>query len=321
MNRNDNGVLVVGSVAYDSVTTPVGAVSDVIGGSATYFSLSVSHFASVSLVAVVGSDFLQEHLDLFSDKGVETSGLEKVEGDSFRWSGLYSTEDVNERTTLNTDLNVFSEFSPDLTDIHNSKPYLFLANIQPHLQLSVLDQMKVRPRMVALDTMNFWIEGNMSELKEALSKADVVFMDEHEIRSFSAEVNIIRAAQNVMDLGPSTVVVKRGEHGVLMFQRDSLFSAPAFPVKKVVDPTGAGDSFAGGFVGYMAATQDFSQAGFRRAVILGSVMGSLAVESFGPDRVVSAGSTDIEKRFNILYEMTRFEPLGDGQSLPGISHF
>ena len=309
-------VLVVGSVAYDSVETPAGSRSDALGGSATYFSIASSYFAPTSLVAVVGEDFQDEHVDLLRAHRVDTSGLERRAGRTFRWAGVYGAEDVNTRETLDTQLNVFAEFSPKLGPELRSRPYLFLANIDPVLQMDVLEQMDGRPRLVALDTMNFWIDGTRDSLAQVVESVDVLFMDEGEVRSFAGETNLVSAARAILDLGPTTVVAKRGEHGVLLFRDCSTFAAPAFPLTHVVDPTGAGDSFAGGFLGYLAATGDLSDEGFRRAAVLGSVMGSFAVESFSTDRIGSLTQKDIDERFQAITGLSRFTPLRDGESLP-----
>ena len=309
-------VLVVGSVAYDSVETPAGSRSEALGGSATYFSIASSYLASTSVVAVVGEDFLQEHIELLEAHRVDTSGLERRPGRTFRWTGVYGTEDVNTRETLDTQLNVFADFSPQLRPELRRQPYLFLANIDPGLQMDVLHQMDARPRLVALDTMNFWIDGKRDPLTRVVESADVLFMDEGEARSFADESNLVRAAKFILDMGPDTVVVKRGEHGVLLFRADAIFAAPAFPLDRIVDPTGAGDSFAGGFIGYLAATGDLSEEGFRRAAVLGSVMGSFAVESFSADRIGSLTRQDVQTRFQALTSLSQFAPLRNGESLP-----
>ncbi|MCH8061297.1 MAG: sugar kinase [Chloroflexi bacterium] len=309
-------VLVVGSVAYDSVSTTAGSRGDALGGSAMYFSISSSYFTPVSLVAVVGDDFLDEHIDLLKSHDVDVSGLERRHGKTFRWSGVYGAEDVNTRETLDTQLNVFADFSPKLEAKHSESPYLFLANIEPGLQLDVLNQMKSRPKVVALDTMNFWIDGNHESLKKIVELVDVVFMDEGEARTFGGEVNLVKAAKRIKAMGPSTVVVKRGEHGVLVFSGGSIFVAPAFPLETVVDPTGAGDCFAGGFMGYLASTGDTGPEGIRRAAVLGSVMGSFAVESFSADRISSLSHEEIDERFRAFADLSRFAALKDGESLP-----
>lgn len=309
-------VLVVGSVAYDSVQTLSGSRTDALGGSATYFSIASSYFTDVSLVAVIGEDFLPEHVDFLKSHGVDTSGLERREGKTFRWAGIYDTEDMNSRETLDTQLNVFADFAPDLTATQRKNDYLFLANIDPKLQSSVLEQMDSRPKLVALDTMNFWIEGKTDDLREAVSSVDVLFMDEGEARQFSGELNLIKAARHIHDLGPETVVVKRGEHGVMLFHKGTVFAAPAFPLEGVVDPTGAGDSFAGGFMGYVSATGDISPDGLRRATVLGSVMGSFAVQDFSADRVGHLTQDDIDTRFRAFGELTNFSALSSSESLP-----
>ena len=309
-------ILVVGSVAYDTIKTPAGSRVDALGGSATFFSVAAGYFAPVSLVAVVGDDFLDEHVGLIESHGVDISGLARVTGETFRWSGVYSFEDVNSRETLDTRLNVFADFSPSLSAEQRTSPYLFLANIGPALQSSVLAQMAARPRLVALDTMKLWIDGSREALTEAVASVDVVFMDEGEIRSFSCEQSLRAAANRVLAMGPTTVVVKRGEHGALVFRSGMMFAAPAFPLDHVVDPTGAGDSFAGGFMGYLASTGDLSDEGFRRAAILGSTMGSFAVETFSVDRLDALTPGKIEERFRAIEEMTRFEPMGRCESLP-----
>ena len=309
-------VLVVGSVAYDSVVTPAGSRDETLGGSATFFSLSSSYFTPVSVVAVIGEDFQPEHVELLESRRVDTSGLDRKPGKTFRWSGVYSAEDVNARQTLDTQLNVFADFSPTLSADQRRTPFLFLANIDPELQLNVLDQMENKPRLVGLDTMNFWIQRKNSGLRKVLKRVDALFIDEGEARDLASEVNLVRCARHISSLGPKTVVIKRGEHGVLLFHGDSMFASPALPLESVVDPTGAGDAFAGGFMGYLAATGDLSPEGLRRATVLGSVMGSFAVESFSLDRISSLTGADIEARFRALVDLTRYTPLEAGESLP-----
>jgi sugar/nucleoside kinase (ribokinase family) len=309
-------ILVVGSVAYDSVKTPAGSREDSLGGSATFFSVSCSYFAPVSVVAVVGEDFRNSDVELLESRGVDVSGLERRPGKTFRWSGVYGAEDVNTRETLDTQLNVFAEFAPKLSPEHRSKPYLFLANIAPELQMEVLDQMEERPKLVALDSMALWIDIGHEALERIIRKVDVLFLDEGEIRSFTKRTNLVEAVREIMAMGPSTVVAKRGDHGVLMFHGDSIFSAPAFPLERVVDPTGAGDTFAGGFMGYLAATGDLTTEGFKLAAMAGSVMGSFNVESFSLERTASLTNDEIETRFRALTDLTRFTPLRDNESLP-----
>ena len=309
-------LLVVGSVAYDSVQTGAGNRTDSLGGSATYFSVAASYFSAVSLIAVVGEDFRPSDVALMQDHNVDTAGLEQAAGRTFRWSGVYDAEDVNNRETLDTQLNVFADFSPKLSDDHSRQPYLFLANIDPELQLDVLNQMEQRPRLVALDTMNFWIEGKKSELQKVVEAVDVLFIDETEARMFSGQSNLLNAASAITDLGPHTLLIKRGEHGVLLFHDDSVFVAPAFPLETVVDPTGAGDSFAGGFMGYIASTGDISSKGLRRATVLGSVMGSFCVEAFSLERTSALSREQIEERFRAFGGLTDFQRLADDESLP-----
>ena len=309
-------LLVVGSVAYDSVVTPLGNRDNSLGGSAMYFSMASSYFTDPSIVAVVGDDFAAADAAVMESHGVDTSGLERKRGRTFRWAGAYGDEDVNTRETLDTQLNVFADFSPSLSPEHRRADFLFLANIDPDLQLDVLNQMDARPRLVALDTMNFWIEGKRDALTRVVEAVDVVLMDEGEARSYAQQPNLVSAARRIHDIGPETVIVKRGEHGALMFNGGTPFAAPAIPLAKVVDPTGAGDCFAGGFMGYLGATGDLTDAGFRRAAALGSVMGSFAVESFSADRVASLTREDIEDRFGKFSQLLHLPPLVDGEALP-----
>ena len=309
-------LLVVGSVAYDSVQTPAGSRDRALGGSAIYFSLAASHLTDVSLVGVVGRDFDEAHIDLMKSRGVDVSGLERVDGLTFHWAGVYSSEDVNQRQTLATQLNVFEEFSPVLNSRHRESSIVFLANIDPALQLDVLGQMDRRPRFTALDSMDFWIEGRPSELERVVSNVDLLFLDEGEARSFAGEFNLIRAARRIQQLGPRATVIKRGEHGVLVVDGDDIFTAPAYPLEGVVDPTGAGDSFAGGFMGTIAATGDISNAGLRRAAVVGSVMGSFAVQDFSTGRLESVTQEDIKTRFCEFQRLTSFEGFEAASGFP-----
>ena len=302
-------LLVVGSVAYDTVSTPYGRRESALGGSATYFSIAASYFTPVSVVAVVGEDFAPRDLDLLEAKGVDTSGLERASGKTFRWVGEYS-EDLNSRETLDTQLNVFADFSPTLASGHRSAPYLFLANIHPALQLDVLRQMEPRPRFAALDTMDFWIDGSRDDLSRIVSEVDVLFMDFGEIRSFARESNVLVAARRIQNMGPRAVAAKRGEHGALLFDGSSAFAAPAFPLESPVDPTGAGDAFAGGFMGCLAASGDTGPDALKRAAMVGAVMGSFAVESFSADRLSALTRDEIACRFRQLAEVTRFHDSG-----------
>ena len=313
------GILVVGSVGYDTVWTPLGSGTDLLGGSATYFSISASYFSPVSLIAVVGSDFRSDDINLLKNYGVNISGLEIASGKTFRWSGQYNPDDVNLRETLDTQLNVFAEFQPSLDPDQRNQDYLFLANIDPELQLQVLNQMEKRPKLVAVDTMNFWIESKKTHLSKVIESADVVFMDEGELRSFSEEANLVKAAKIIMGMGPKTVVAKQGEHGVLLFDHGSVFAAPAYPLEQVVDPTGAGDSFAGGFMGYLASEEGNTDTAFRRAAILGSVMGSFAVESLSVGKLRSLSHEDVVSRFRDFGRLTNFNPLSSEGNLPWLT--
>jgi len=300
-------LLVVGSVALDSVATPFGKVREVLGGSATYFSYSASFFTQVRLVATVGEDFPDAHLRLLEDRGVDTGGLQTSAGRTFRWTGEYGY-DLNEAKTLETQLNVFAEFRPVLTDGLGRVPYLFLANIDPELQLDVLRQMQERPRLVALDTMNFWIQRKREALRRVLSEVDVITINDGEARQLASEPNLIRAARAISAMGPRTVVVKRGEYGALLMTGGTLFFVPAYPLESVYDPTGAGDTFAGGFMGYLAAQDRVDAAAMRRAIVYGTVMASFTVEDFSLKRLTLLKPSDIAERYAALHELIRVEP-------------
>jgi len=298
-------VLVVGSVALDSVETPFGKADDVLGGSATFFSASASHLTEVSVVGVVGSDYPIEKLEPLKERGVDFSGLERAEGHSFRWRGRYR-HDLNSAETLETHLGVFSHFSPKIPEKLRSSPYVFLANIDPRLQLDVLEQVK-KPKLVACDTMNFWIQSRRPDLLRLMGRVDLVTLNDAEARQLSEKANLVQAAQWIMARGPRHVIIKKGEHGAYMFTENSIFFAPAFPLENVFDPTGAGDSFAGGFIGYLAATNDLSEANMRRAVIYGSVMGSFAVEKFSIDRLMTVTRAEIDQRMREMRRLVAFE--------------
>lgn len=298
-------VLVVGSVALDSVETPFGKAEDVLGGSATFFSASASLLTKVSVVGVVGSDYPVERLDPLKKRGVDFTGLERASGNSFRWRGRYR-HDLNSAETLETHLGVFSNFSPKIPDALKQIPFLFLANIDPRLQLDVLRQVK-KPKLVACDTMNFWIQSRRPDLLELLQHVDLVTLNDGEARQLTEKANLVQAAQWIMARGPRHVIIKKGEHGAFMFTANSIFFAPAFPLENVFDPTGAGDSFAGGFIGYLAATGDLSEANMRRAVIYGSVMGSFAVEQFSIDRLMTVTRREIDQRVVDMRKLVTFE--------------
>jgi sugar/nucleoside kinase (ribokinase family) len=298
-------LLVVGSVALDSVRTPFGKVDEALGGSATFFSYAASFFTRVRLVAVVGPDFPKAHLDLLAGRGVDLAGLQVADGATFRWSGEYGY-DLNEAKTLDTRLGVFADFRPSLPTAFRQTPFVFLANIDPELQLEVLRQVE-RPVLAALDTMNFWIQGKRAALRRVLGEVDTLVVNDAEARMLSEEPNLIRAARKILGYGPSTVVVKRGEYGVLMVTGDRFFFAPAFPLEAVFDPTGAGDTFAGGFMGYLARAGAVDEATLRRAIVYGSVMASFTVEDFSLNRLRRLSPDEIDARYRTFQEMMRFE--------------
>ena len=298
-------VLVVGSVALDSVETPFGRADDVLGGSGTFFSSSASHFAPVQLVGVVGDDYPIEKLSVLAERGVDLSGVERATGTSFRWRGRYR-HDLNSAETLETHLGVFSHFAPKIPEQFRRAPFVFLANIDPRLQLQVLEQVE-KPKLVAMDTMNFWIESRRPELIELLKHVDLITLNDGEARQLTEHTNLVQAARWILDRGPKHVLIKKGEHGAFMFTRDSVFFAPAYPLESVFDPTGAGDSFAGGFIGYLAATNDLSDRAMRRAVVVGSAMGSFAVEKFSNTRLLEITRADIDARVQEFRQLVAFD--------------
>ncbi|MBI3792110.1 MAG: sugar kinase [Gemmatimonadetes bacterium] len=298
-------VLVVGSVALDSVETPFGKADDVLGGSGTFFSSSASHFVPVQLVGVVGSDYPMDKLAPLAARGVDMAGLEHAEGESFRWRGRYR-HDLNSAETLETRLGVFSHFKPKIPAQFRNAPFVFLANIDQRLQLEVLQQVE-RPKLVACDTMNFWIESRRTDLLTLLGKVDLITLNDGEARQLTEHANLVKAARWILDRGPTHVIIKKGEHGAFMFTRESIFFAPAYPLEDIFDPTGAGDSFAGGFIGYLARTGDLSEANLRRAVVYGSAMGSFAVEGFSTTRLLEIGREDIERRVQAFARLVAFD--------------
>ena len=300
-------ILVVGSVAFDSVETPFGQGDEVLGGSATYFSTAASFFTGVRLVAVVGEDFPAEHRTFLAGRNIDLSGLQVASGRTFRWKGRYGF-DLSEAQTLETHLNVFEGFQPQLPETFRDSEVVFLANIDPELQLEVVRQVR-RPRLIACDTMNFWIGGKRDALVRTLAEVDILVINEGETRQLAGEANLVKAARAILALGPKTLVVKRGEYGVLVFTAHSIFSAPAYPLEEVFDPTGAGDTFAGGFIGHLAATGDFSDQGVRRATVFGSVMASFTVEDFSLDRLRRVTWAEIEDRFRKFQALTAFTGL------------
>lgn len=299
-------LLVVGSVAYDALESPYGKVERTLGGAATYFAVSAAFFTHVNLVAVVGDDFSAADESIFQKRSIDLEGLERANGKSFFWAGRYS-ENLNERVTLATELNVFADFKPRLPEKYSNSKYVFLANIAPDLQRDVLHQVSGKPKLVAMDTMNYWIERTNAELRETLKHVDVLMINDSETRQLSSEHNLLRAARHIFKMGPSTLVVKRGEHGAMLVDKTGVFCLPAFPLEEPHDPTGAGDSFAGGFMGYLASVGSKSDAALRRAMVYGSVLGSFAVERFGLDRLLSLKKSEIHTRARHFLKLTQFQ--------------
>ncbi len=300
-------ILTVGSVAFDSVKTPFGEVSRVVAGAATYFSIAASFFTDVRLVGVVGQDFDREHFAVFENRRIDLAGLQRVDGDTFRWRGEYSF-DLNTRETIYTHLNVFESFRPEIPAQFRNSPVVFLANIHPSLQLDVLNQVD-KPEFVALDTMNYWIEGTPKELRKVLERVDVLVINDAEVRELSGEWNLVKAARVIQQMGPQRIVIKRGEYGVLMTRGAGFFAVPGLPLEKVYDPTGAGDTFAGGFIGYLAASAEITDEVVTRAIIAGSTMASFAVEDFGLDRLLALTEPEITHRFAEFKKLTHFDAL------------
>jgi sugar/nucleoside kinase (ribokinase family) len=301
------GIVAVGTVAFDTIETPFGRGDNVLGGSATYFSTSASFFTDVSLVAVVGEDFPEEHLQFLRSRDIDLQGLQRIPGKTFHWTGRYGY-DLNEAQTLDTQLNVLMDFRPDLPPAYRQTDVLFLANIDPELQLQVLDQV-ASPKLVACDTMNFWISSKPEALKEVMRRVDIVIINEGEARMFTGEANLVKAARRILALGCRRLVVKRGEYGVLMFTADAVFAAPAYPLEEVFDPTGAGDTFAGGFMGYLANTGALDEDAIRQAIVMGTVMASYNVEDFSLNRLRRLQYGEIEERYRSFKALTHFQGL------------
>ena len=299
-----NPILVVGSVALDSVRTPFGEAEEALGGSASYFAFSASHFAPVRIVAVVGDDFPAAHRELFDRRGIDLSGLETAGGRTFRWRGEYAAE-LGHAHTLETQLNVFSSFHPRLDRHHRASPFVFLANIDPELQMEVLDQIET-PRLTVSDTMNYWIARKPERVLDVLRRVDVALLNEEEARALSGETQLVRAAAQLVGLGGKAVIVKKGEHGSLYATKDELFVTPAYPVTGLQDPTGAGDSFAGGFLGWLARVGRVDADSRRQAMAYGAAMASLAIEAFSPARLIAAQPTEIADRVSTLHRMVEF---------------
>jgi len=296
----------VGSVAFDGIESPYGKVHRAVGGAATYFAVAASFFTRVNLVGIVGDDFTEVDAQIFHGRTINLDGLDRAPGKTFFWAGRYS-RNLNERVTLATELNVFAEFKPRLPEKYRSAEYVFLANIAPTLQCDVLQQVTKKPRLAAMDTMNYWIERTNAELRETLKHVDILMINDSETRELSNEHNLLRAAKHIFKMGPSILVVKRGEYGAMMVDKRGVFCLPAFPLEEPHDPTGAGDSFAGGFMGYLAGSRSTSDASLRRAMVYGSVLGSFAVEKFGLDRLRHLKRSEIHARARHFAKLTQFK--------------
>ncbi len=301
-------LLVVGSVAFDAIETPFGKTEKIIGGAATYICLAASYFTKpMNLVSVVGNDFLDEDINRLKERGVDVKGLQrKADEKSFFWSGKYRN-DLNTRDTLVTELNVLGDFNPILPESYKDCRYLMLGNLAPTVQRQVLDQLPKRPRLVVLDTMNFWMDSTLNDLLDIVRRVDVLAINDEEARQLSGEYSLVKAARRILEMGPEYLVIKKGEHGALLFQEDHVFYAPALPLEEVFDPTGAGDSFAGGFIGYLAQTDDLSFENMKNAVVVGSAMASFCVEKFGPERLFNLRQEEISHRSRTFLEITQFD--------------
>jgi len=301
-------ILVVGSVAFDRITTPFGTAERCLGGSATYFAVAASFFAPVNLVGVVGDDFTEEDAAIFKGRNINLAGLQRVKGaKTFFWAGEYGF-DLNVAKTRETQLNVFADFKPKLDDLQSRSDVIFLANIDPDLQMDVLHQCR-NPRVVALDTMNYWISAKKEALTRAFRSVDLIVVNEAEVRQYTQEANLVKGCRQILALGAKTLVIKRGEYGVLMITSDAVFAVPAYPLENVFDPTGAGDTFAGGLLGYLASCRDVNDRELRRAIIFGSVLASFTVEKFSLDRLREITLADIQERYRAFRALTHFEDL------------
>lgn len=301
-------LLTVGSVAFDDIETPLGKADRIVGGAATYITIAASYFIKNSqLVAVVGGDFPKDVLTFMQGRGIDLEGLQVKEDEkSFFWAGRYH-DNMNERDTLDTQLNVLADFNPVLPESYRNTEFVMLGNLTPSVQMQVIDQMAQRPRFIAMDTMNFWMNTAMDSLKEVIGKIDALVINDEEARQLSGEYSIVKAANAIMAMGPKTLVIKKGEHGALLFQDDQVFFAPALPLAEVFDPTGAGDTFAGGFVGYLAQTKDLSFENMKRAVIFGSALASFCVEQFGIERLKNLTNIEIKDRVAKFVELVNFD--------------
>ncbi len=301
-------LLIVGTVAFDAIETPFGKTDKILGGAATYIGLSASHFGVESgIISVVGGDFPKEYLEMLNKKNIDTSGVEIIkDGKTFFWSGKYHN-DLNFRDTLITELNVLADFNPVVPENFKDCDFLMLGNLHPAVQMSVIKQIPKRPKLVVLDTMNFWMDNTLDELMDVIKKTDVIAINDEEARQLSGEYSLVKAAQVIQKMGPKYVIIKKGEHGALLFNKGKVFFAPALPLEEVFDPTGAGDTFAGGFIGYLASTHDISFENMKRAVIYGSNLASFSVEKFGTERMESLSHQEIQDRLQQFKELTQFE--------------
>ena len=301
-------LVVVGSVAFDAIETPFGKTDKIIGGAATYISLASSYFNDkVNLVAVVGGDFPKTDIKMLESHGVNTAGLQIKENEkSFFWSGKYHN-DMNSRDTLVTELNVLGTFDPVIPDEYQDCEYLMLGNLAPGVQSTVIKRLKKRPKLIVMDTMNFWMDVAMKDLEQTLSLVDVLSINDEEARQLSKEYSLVKAAKKIMAMGPKVLIIKKGEHGALLFNKDQVFFAPALPLEEVFDPTGAGDTFAGGFIGYLASTKDISFENMKRGIIYGSAMASFCVEKFGAERIVDLSTAELESRVQQFVDLVQFE--------------
>ena len=301
-------LVVVGTVAFDAIETPFGKTDKTLGGAATFIGLAASHFnIDTALVSIIGGDFPQDYLDLLVNKNIDISGVENIkEGKTFFWSGKYHN-DMNSRDTLVTELNVLADFKPVVPQFYRDAEIVMLGNLHPLVQLSVLEQMEKTPKLVVLDTMNFWMNSALNDLHKVIAKVDVITINDEEARQLTGEYSLVVAARKIHDMGPKYVVIKKGEHGALLFHNDNVFYAPALPLEEVFDPTGAGDTFAGGFVGYIAGTGDTSFENMKNAVIYGSTLASFCVEKFGTERMQNLSKNEIHKRLIQFKQLTQFE--------------
>ena len=300
-------LIVVGSMAFDAIETPFGKVDKIVGGSATYVAHTASYFVRpIQQVSIIGEDFPKVELDQLVERGVDLSGVEQVKGKkSFFWKGKYHL-DMNTRDTLITDLNVLADFNPVIPESYQGTEFLMLGNLDPVVQLSVISQMKTRPKMIVLDTMNFWMEIAMPKLAEVLQQVDALLVNDSEARQLSGQFSLVKAAREIMKMGPKYLIIKKGEHGALLFHNDQVFFAPALPLEEVFDPTGAGDTFAGGFIGHLAKTKYISFDNLKTAIIVGSAMASFCVEKFGPEKLRTLTKTEIDLRIRQFVDLVNF---------------